>query len=307
MATFPPRLTGQIRRQHGAISAEQLQAHGITRSQRRTLQASGLLTSIHQGVYIVATAERTIEARAVAACLAHPRLVVSGPTAGRLTGCRNMPGNDVHAMTTGGVTQLTGVVVHRTNLLDYDGDVVYRPDGIRLLAPARWVFDIARFVDDDSFESVLEQVLDRRVITVPELFEAGRRLQKSGRDGSARFARVLAKRPEFAKPKDSDLEVRLLGALADRGIVLQPQFEVELPDGTVIHLDGGDPTRLFGVEVDHITWHGGRFATQFDKWRDRQTTRLGWAVPRVTDEDLTVRWVATVNELVEIYRARVAA
>lgn len=177
MATFPPKLTGQIRRQHGVISAGQLQSHGITRSQRRTLQASGLLTSIHQGVYLVATAERTIEARAVAACLAHPRLVVSGPTAGRLTGCRNMPGNDVHVMTTGGVTQLTGVVVHRTNLLDYDSDVVYRPDGIRMLAPARWVFDIARFVDDDSFESVLEQVLDRRIITV---------LSSSRRDADSR-------------------------------------------------------------------------------------------------------------------------
>jgi hypothetical protein len=306
MTTFRPALTGLIRRQRGVVSIEQLIEHGISRAERRTLVASGLIESIHRGVYILATADRTLEARAVAACLACPRLVICGPTAGRLMGIRRTACDDVHAVTGAGITHLDGVVLHRTNELDFDTDVIVRPDGIRILSAERWVFDIARYVDDISFESILEQLLDRREVTVPALFATGRRLQKSGREGSARFARVLAKRPLWAKPKDSTDEVKVLRALAERGVALVPQFELELPDGSVIHLDGADPTRRFGVEVDHVTWHGGRAPSQYDKWRDRQTTRMGWAVARVTDEDLSARWAATINDLLVIHQGRTA-
>ena len=99
----------------------------------------------------------------------------------------------------------------------------------------------------------------------------------------------------------------MLGALAARGVLLIPQYEITLKDGSVIHPDGADPARRFGVEVDHVTWHGGRRATVYDKWRDRQTTLLGWQIPRVTDEDLRTRFHHTINELVELYADRVAA
>ena len=130
---------------------------------------------------------------------------------------------------------------------------------------------------------------------------------KQGRDGTARFVRVLARRPSLAKPKNSDLEVRVLRALASRGVVLVPQYEIRLPDGSVIHPDGVDPFRRFGVEIDHVTWHGGRVRSQYDKWRDRQTARLGWVIARVTDEDLRTRFHGTINDLVEIYVRRAAA
>jgi hypothetical protein len=239
MSMFTPALNLVIRRQHSVVSDEQLEAHGITRQRRRTLFANGVFDTIHRGVYILSSAEHTVEARSVAACLANPRLVICGTTAG--------------------------------------------------------------------FESVLEQLLDRRELTVPELFAADRELRKRGRDGAARFARVLAKRPAFAKPKNSDLEVRVLRALAGRGLLLVPQYEITLKDGSVIHPDGADPARRFGVEVDHVTWHGGCRVTVYDKWRDRQTILLGWQIPRVTDEDLRTRFHQTINELVELYEARAAA
>ncbi|MGH2478010.1 MAG: hypothetical protein ACRDIL_22415, partial [Candidatus Limnocylindrales bacterium] len=61
------------------------------------------------------------------------------------------------------------------------------------------------------------------------------------------------------------------------------------------------------VEVDHVTWHGGRLDSQADKWRDRQLLRIGWIVARVTDEDLRLRFGSAVSELVEIHRLRRAA
>jgi hypothetical protein len=306
MTAFPPALNLVLRRQHSVVSMHQLLTHGITRQRRRTLLDNGVFDAIHPGVFVLASAERTVETRCVAACLANPRLVICGTTAGRLVRLRKMVGDDIHAMALGASPCLEGVVTHRTNHLDAS-DIDTRPDGIRLLGAARLAFNLANFLDDLGFESVLEQLLDRRLVSVPQLYSAHRALSKRGRDGTARFARVLSSRPSMAKPKDSDQEVKLLRALASRGIALVPQYELVLPDGTIVHPDGADPNRRFAVEVDHVTWHGGRAATQYDKWRDRQTDRLGWLISRVTDHDVDRRLHATVNELVEVYCNRPAA
>ena len=241
MATFPPKLTGLIRRQHGVISAEQLESHGESRSQLRTLRSVRLSTSIHQSVYIVATAEHTVEARAVAACLANPTFVISGPTAGRLTVCRNMPGDDVHVMTTGGVARLRGVEVHRTNLLDYENDVVRRPDGIRLLAAARRVFDIARFVDDNSFESVLEHVLDRHVTTVPELFAAGAHPAEvgTGRLGAVRQGGGSQKIPWFTSTVGTRRDASESKSTTSRGTAVGSRLSTTSGAIAKRHVSGG--------------------------------------------------------------------
>jgi hypothetical protein len=164
--------------------------------------------------------------------------------------------------------------------------------------------DLARFLDDHDFESVIEQMLDRGLVSIPALYACGRRLAGRGRDGSRRFARVLDGRPAWNKPKDSGLEVQLFRALAEHGVLLEPQVSIDVGGGRTLHLDGADRVRRFGVEVDHVTWHGGRLAAQRDKWRDRQLLRIDWVVARVTDEDLQQRFTSTVADLVEIHRVR---
>jgi hypothetical protein len=306
MTTISTTLRLLMRRQHSVVSAAQLELCGISRAQRRTLLAEGHLEVIHRGVYIASSAERTLRARCVAACLANPNVAVCGTTLGRLGDVRKMKGDDVHVLTRGAAVELDGVVCHRTNLLD-PIDIVERPDGIRHVSWRRNAFVLADQVDDDDLESVIEQLLHRGWTTVPDLFAIGRSLKRSGRDGTCRFERVLSKRPLWAKPKHSDHEVVLLRELRKRGVLLVPQYELLLPDGSTIRLDGGDPSRKFGVEVDHVTWHGGRVQGTHDKWRDRQAARIGWDVKRVTDDDVTGRLWATVNELVEIHRARPVA
>lgn len=295
------------RSQHGQITADQLLALGVSAHRRRKLAVAGVLIEAHPGVYRFANAGETLESRCAAACLADTGVVISGPTAARLLGLRRIKGDDIHAMVFRRLVRLDGVVVYRTNQLHPEYDVVRRPDGIRLLATPRLVFDLARLLDDDDFESVLEQLLDRHDTNIPRLFAVGRRLRKSGRDGSARFGRVLQSRPAWTKPKGSHHEVTLLKALARCGINLVPQFQFVLPGGQRIHFDGADPSRRFAIEVDHVTWHGGRVDSQYDKWRDRQVTRCGWQVSRVTDEDIDRRLASTVDELVEIFEGRPVA
>jgi hypothetical protein len=303
MSHLPPEASCLARRQHGAISSDQLSELGVRRHQRQSLVRAGVLSEMHRSVYRFVSVPDSLEQRCAAACLADPELVISGPTAGILHRLRRMPRGSVHTMSRHRV-DLDDIVAHRTNRLDLERDVIHRGDGIRVLAIPRLVFDLARFLDDNDFESVIEQLLDRRLTSIPVLFATGRSLQKAGRDGSARFGRVLARRPAWAKPKGSTQEVTLFAALQAAGVTLTPQLTVELPDGWPVHIDGGDRARRVGIEVDHVTWHGGRAESQYDKWRDRQLARISWLIVRVTDEDINRRLDETVREIVEVYESR---
>ena len=57
----------------------------------------------------------------------------------------------------------------------------------------------------------------------------------------------------------SDYELRLERAMRRRGFPgLARSTRVTLGDGSVVHPDLGIPEDGFFVEVDHLTWHGGR-------------------------------------------------
>ena len=303
---LPAETLAQARIQYGLLTRAQLDAAGLSTRHRTYLFEGRFLVPVHKGVYRLGSHDVGFEQACLGACLACPELVVSGPSAGRLIRLRSMPTGSVHVLTGARAVRLSDVVVHHTTTLA-KGEWTTRADGIRLLRPVRLAADLARFLDDHDLESVIEQMIDRGLVSIPALYACGRRLAGRGRDGSRRFARVLDGRPAWSKPKDSDLEVRLFRALAENGVVLETQVSIDLGGGRSLHLDGADRGRRFGVEVDHVTWHGGRLAVQRDKWRDRQLMRIDWVVAWATDEDLRQRFASTVAELVEIYRLRLAA
>jgi very-short-patch-repair endonuclease len=212
-------------------------------------------------------------------------------------GLRKVWTNDIHVIARR-TTVLVGVVAHRTTFL-LPGDVHQRGPH-RLLRPARLVCDLASFIDDEDLESVIEQVLDRRMARLETIRELARDFVRSGRDGSARLGRVLDSRPSWRRPVDSDLELRLLRTMKRQGLDLVPQLPVLLDSGREVRIDLAAPLLKFGIEVDHVTWHGGRLDTQRDKVRDRELMRLGWTIARVTDDDITRRLDETAQQLLDI-------
>lgn len=221
MTSLPRHLLEVAAHQHGLLTARSMADGEVRRHTRARLVRQGLLEPVHAGVYRLGGQRQTFEQQCLAACLASPIVVVSGTSAGRLSNLRRMPDGPVHVMTPGTKLELNGVVVHRTNALG-PGDIRRRADGIRVLAPARLVPDLARFLDDADLESVIEQLIDRGATSVPSLLASARRLRVTGRDGTVRLARVLDSRPAWMKPKDSDLEVRVLWVLAERCVDLEP-------------------------------------------------------------------------------------
>ena len=140
---------------------------------------------------------------------------------------------------------------------------------------------------------------------MPVLLRMARRLQARGRDGSARVTRVFGGRPAWLKPAGSGIELQVFKSLDRAGVRgLVRQQPIELPNGRTIHADVAVPTIRWALEVEHVTWHGGRLDAQNDKARDRQARRVGWQVDRVTDADVRDSLPATVAELVELIALR---
>ena len=308
MAHFSPTLAAAIAGTHGIVTLDQMVADGTSIHQVRRLVTAGVLTRCHDGVYRVATSPDTFESRCAAACAAAPGVVVSGPAAARLWQFRHVwrPEQPIVLAPPAAHPIAGPTVVRRTNLLDA-ADSVLRPDGIRLATPPRAWFDCANDLDDDRFERLTEWVLDKHA-SVPTLWAMRRRMAGRGRRGLARVNRVLSTRSAWQKPADSGLELIVFNALTRRGIRgLVRQYAIKLPDGVVIHADAALPDIRWALEVDHVTWHGGRLDAQQDKARDRQLRRIGWQVDRVTDVEINAALAATIDELVELIALRRAA
>lgn len=286
------------RQQHGLVTTDDFHRAAVSRRHRQRLLATGLLTVVHRGVYRVASHPVTFEQRCRAALLFAPDAVLSGPSAARIWGLRKVTTDDVHILARRSI-HVTEFNSHQTDLLQESDTVVRR--GMRVLRPARLLCDLAWFLDDADLESVFEQMLDRGILTVAVARRAARRFCTRGRPGSVRLSRVLDGRSDWLRPADSDLELRLHRALAEAGMETERQVMVEL-DAGVVRIDLAVPSLCFGIEVDHVTWHGGRLDAQRDKRRDRELTRLGWTLSRVTDEDIERRLTETVHQLVDIAR-----
>ena len=223
--------------------------------------------------------------------------MLSGPSAGRIYGLRRCTADDVHLLARNAVT-LDGVVAHRTTLLRPTD--VTTVGAFRLLRPARLICDLAVYLSDDDLDSVIEQMLERRIASMAVIRAVANEFKAPGRNGTKRLRRVLNGREDWTRPAESDLERRLARALAGRGLDIVAQLDVELDGGRHVRLDLAVPAVRLAVEVDHATWHAGRLDVERDKRRDRQLARLGWTVVRVTDRDIQSRLPETVDEIMMI-------
>jgi very-short-patch-repair endonuclease len=300
MKPLPREIVASARTNFGLVTLADLRRAEFGDRQRAIALRHGELIELHRGVYRIASHPVTFEQRCRAAVLAAPDAALSGPTAARLCGLRKATTNEVHVLARRTIV-LHDVTAHRTCLLS-DADV-HQLGPFRVLRPARLACDLARYLDDEALESAVEDMLNRRLLALDVLRPLARTFVRSGRDGSARLGRVLDSRPTWRRPAESDIELRLMRALASRGLDVRPQIEVALDSGRVIRLDLADETIRFGIEVDHSTWHGGRLDVQRDKQRDRESLRVGWTIARVTDEDVVRRLDHTADELVAIAEA----
>ena len=307
MRHVSPELARRISMHHGIVRRTELTADGCSRDVIARLVSGGWLIPSQQGAYRVATAPDTFESRCVAACFADPTAVITGLAAGRLWAFRHIVPTDTPEVLVPHRSNpmWSGVTLRRTNELHHE-DIINHSDGIRVASPPRTWFDFAVHLDDARFEMLTEHVLDNFFL-VPTLWRTVRRLEALGQRGLGRVRRVLSARPVWQKPAESGLELRVLKALRRAGLPeLVRQHPIRLPNNTIVHADGAVPDSAGAVEIDHVTWHGGRFDAQYDKSRDRAARRIGWQIERITDQALRDNFRGEIAAVAEMYHARVA-
>ena len=286
--------------QHGIVTAHQLHDDGLDHHDVIQLLRRDALVRTQRGVFRISSIPDSFEARCAAACAADPAVVVAGVSAARLWGFRHVfHPHTPELMSERRSSPLTGVTRRHTNSL-VNEDMIERPDAIRIASPARAWFDCAPHFDDDRFEMITDAVLNDHC-QAPTLWQTLRRLDSRGRLGLARVRRVLSRRAEWQRPNHL-LEHQLIGALRSSGVAgLHAEHTVSPASNIHRHIVACDPAMRWGVEVEHLQWHGGRFSLAQHEAQQRASATLGWTIEVVTDVDVQRDLTAVAERLAESY------
>ncbi len=291
---------------HTVLAATDLTRLGMTRSQRRRLVRDNVLERLLDGAYHFPGVPNDELGRCVAACTRPGRLIIEGPTAGRIWGYRRMPVDGlvyVIAPPASNPSVEPWLRPYRTAMID-PLHIVERSDGIRLTSPPRTVVDLSRHLSDDDLRSVIDQVESQGMGTAETMRRVAADLATPGRPWARRFLRVLEQRPGYGVP-ESHWESRVVAALIGRGIRdLRPQRWMDVPGWGPIRLDASVDRIRWGVEVDvyptHFTEQGG----SNDRDRDLACDAIGWRVSRVARPALKRDFDLAIDRLVKVFEQR---
>ncbi|MFK8022728.1 MAG: hypothetical protein AB8G26_02085 [Ilumatobacter sp.] len=284
MAHLTPAAHLLFAQQHGVASLSQLVDAGLPIRRIEHLERRGDIVSVVRGAYRSASVHLDEAGRCAALSLAHPHLVVAGPTAGRLWGFRRV-GSDlrIHVLAPRNwrASSATWCSVFRTDALDRD-DVVHRSDGIRVTTRRRTALDLSRHLtSDDHLLSVIEQAAadgglrdgDLRAVAVDWAHR---------RPWVRRFLSQLDRRLDGAAA-ESEPEIVVGEGLVRRGVRgLIRQHRLDLPSGRHVRFDLAVPDARFAVEVDVFPTHGDAVGRRRDAQRDRAVAGLDWTVRRIS-------------------------
>jgi hypothetical protein len=300
-----PRLARWLSDHHGVVTTQELRAVGVGRTATDRLCTGGVLRRITRGVFVATLAAPTLEHRSRVLCCLHPAGFVTGPTAGMLAGLRRQPRwAGLHFSIRHGVhlDEVDGVVYRQTTALRAC-DRTVRADGIVVSSFPRLAFDLAADLGQLDHRSVVEQLLDRRLVTADELAAIGRRLCHPARRGSTTFRRTVL--GLGGEPHDSHPEVVLHDALRALGVPVEAQVPVRCPaDGVTIHVDLAVSAVRWGIELDIHPEHRSVDGHQRDSRRVRGLHDTDWQIEPVSELDMAEpRRLAA--ELAELYRRRI--
>ncbi len=183
MSGFDHRITSWMRDHHAVVSSGVLTGAGVSETQRRRLVEHGVLERVVHGAYRFRGVPDDELSRCVALCSSRPRLVVAGPTAGRIWGIRRSPRDQlVHVLAppASNPCREPWVRVYRTALID-PGDIVHCRDGLRLTSPPRTLVDLARHLSSEALASAVESALHEQLCTLATMQRVARRPATPGR------------------------------------------------------------------------------------------------------------------------------
>jgi hypothetical protein len=295
-----------LRAQFGVVTTRQLRDIGVSERTIRRRRGNDL-EQLLPGVLRSLGHRLTFESRAMGVQLfVDDSGVLAGPTAARLYGVRNMPGEWIWAII--GVRSRSAVPpwVKRIVwpwLLEVD-DVWLCHRGWRLLSPVATLVTLADTFNDHRFERAAEDAWHLKLVAPSDVADFVDRHRGRGRHGFSRLHRWLDKTAARVRPSQSTFELDVIAAVRRIGLPEpQRQYPLTLATGELVHLDLAWPEATLAVEPGHSWWHGGDLRVRADQARDRACGQVGWHVMRY-DEDARNDLAVLAAEVLATYQRR---
>jgi hypothetical protein len=278
--------------QFGVVDVDELRSCGLSDKAVLTRVRNGWLHPLYKRVYAVGHPNVPIRGRLLAAVKAcGPEAVISHFAAAVLWGLFTWDGRypDVSVPAR---RDHPGIRVHRTKRLD-DIDV-RRVHGIPVTSPARTLVDLAAALPPKTLRRATREALAQRLVTIPELTEALRRLAPCR--GCTKLAAIVA---QGHVPTRSELEDAVLDLIHTAGFN-PPLINAPLRFGNRdIVPDFRWPDHHLVIEADGAQFHDNALARQDDAERQAILEAAGERVVRVSWEQAIARPAQTIKRLRE--------
>jgi hypothetical protein len=215
-----PTLLDMLARQYGVVATSQLISLGVPARSIHYFRQRGVVDEVLPGVVHAKSHPVTFESRALAVQLALPGAVLSGATAGRLLGLRNMPSSTIYTLVAGRSRTSVPDWVRRSSSsrLDLDADIVIVHDVFRVLRAEPMLLSLAEVFTDFRFERAAEDAWHLRLTSPQRAAAFLGNARGRGRRGVRRFERWLERTSARTRPSGSGFELDVLDALRKSGL-----------------------------------------------------------------------------------------
>jgi hypothetical protein len=275
------------------ISVAQLRRLGFDKFATRREVERGRLHRIHRGVYAVGVPQLSLRGRYTAAVLAcGPDAALSHRAAANLWGLRSNAAGRIEVTAPRGRTQLPGIQMHRTRMLDpRDFTVV---EGIRVTTVARTLLDLAAVLRPSDLVVAIDRAERLGIFDLTAVVEVLKRAR--GRKGAKALRRAIA--AYVPSTQKSKLERRFRRLLENRPGIPGPAFNALVDGETGTHeVDAFWPHERLAVQVDGFEFHRTRRDRERDAASDADLELAGFRVMRFTWDDVNEHGNRTLRRL----------
>jgi len=295
MAAHPDeRLARIAARRHGLVSHRQIAAVGLSRNAVARRVDQGRLQRLHRGVYAVGHAQRTPEARWMAAVMAcGPGAVLSHLDGAALWKIYDGAGDHVHVTTTSRAGRsLPGVRVHRPRRLEPE-DVTVR-SGIPVTTVARTLVDLTDVLGEDRILRAIREAEFLRLLDLDTLDAAVGRAHGRRRLSTLREAMAEHRPGQIVR---HELEHRFLELVRAAGLPA-PETNVKVrARGRRYEIDCLWREQQVAVELDGRAAHARTTAFESDRRKDAALNANGLRPLRFTWHRVTREAADVIAEL----------
>ena len=286
-------------KQFGLITRDQALGSGLTARQIEGLVRRDEWALIYRGIYADLASAHSWRRSVLAAILTGgPDAVASGSCAAALL---SMPGFRL-----GKIEITTPKRLRNVPFVSRLGSIpphqVSRVGPIPVTDAARTLLDIAGKVDQPILEDALDDVLRRKLTSLPRLKWFFHSLTGKGKKGSAILRQLVDERSDGQPIPESVLETRLWKPLSRLGVP-RPIRQHPVAEGRY-RIDFAFPQAMVAVEAQSYRWHSSRRAWERDISKANALTGLGWMVVYVTWGDLKDDSDSTVARLRDLLLPR---